>query len=211
MTEQIDATELNDGFDYTDISENLATEMREAAARIRGSEMNNALVSGRILNAMKDRLEWGVFTAWATTACELTERTYQNRMAAARYADSKGENVFGFTPLSVIYELAREGTPEDVEQEILDHFAGGKRHTVEEVKRLIATAKHDDVKADKVAHDIVDDLSAVGVTRRRQRRTVLEILRGLLRRWTPEERGALIDLIRDIETEPSETVAEAAE
>jgi len=198
------------------IGDNLAAEMTEVAARIRGRKTKQVIDSGRDLIAIKEKLReivgHGHFEAWVTDTCDMTNRTAENYMRAARWVDSKPENVslMDLLPLSVIYALAADGVPPDVEDAIIADFVASKeptaeKPTAEKVARRIALAKKEDKEADDLADNFLSDLLDVETTRRQRRRTMVRVLAGL----SAEDCAAIIAEVSAIEPTAEEATQES--
>jgi hypothetical protein len=181
-----------DNFDCTQLTDNMVSELREVAARIRGRRTANAIDIGHDLIRVKGQIGHGEFTKWVENDCDLTIRTAQNYMNVARWADAKNENVTFLerVPLSVLYELAADDVPAEAENVVIASFLAGTRLTAAEVARRIAQAREDIQEAEAAADSVVEDLR--DITKDQQRRALLRIFTELLGAWAPDERDALL-------------------
>jgi hypothetical protein len=171
------AGDASAAFDYAGLGDNLATELREIATTIRRRTKDRAIDTGRELLAIKkdNKIEHGQFTTWVEGACELTMRTAQNMMNAARWVDSKSENV-SLLPMTIIYALAADDVPEEVEAEVIAEFQAGGRPTVDNVKERIAAARKEVAEVLAIADATVKDLHAATANKTIRRRALDRIL-----------------------------------
>lgn len=197
-------------FDYENLPPDLAAEARKIADKVRGKQTKEAVEIGRLLLKMKEPLGHGHFTDWVEAECDMSIRTAQNYMNAARWA-AKNENVslLARLPLSVVYLLAGDIIPPEVERGVIDDYGANNGPSAAEVKRRIETARHEAREADAAADIVITHLEVLNNAQllRAVRRALSYLLADA---FEPEEREAfLADLARI--TPPEQKDIEAAE
>jgi hypothetical protein len=131
------------GFDYTVLSEELATEARSIAERVRArhqSQIAAIIETGAELTAIKDKLGHGNFEPWIIAEFGWSLRTARNYMQASETFAGKSATVADLTP-SALYALAAPSTPEPVRQQVIDRLEAGEKIDPIEVKELVKVAK----------------------------------------------------------------------
>lgn len=136
------ASVIVDGFDYKDVSPEVAEAARAAARRIR--TMRRALrkghiVIGRELLAIKAKLKHGQFGPWLHAEFHMSERSAQNYMSAADFVSRNA--TAAVLPPATIYLLAAPGTPEKVVLEVVAAIAAKKVPSTDDVRLLIKKEK----------------------------------------------------------------------
>jgi DUF3102 family protein len=130
---------LQAAFDYSALSETIASEAKRAADRVR-ERLRGAVVDvGAELARIKERLPRGQFGPWLAAEFSLTERTAQNYMAAAALA-TKYETVSVLRP-KTLYVLAGRSTPATVRQEIVERLSTGECLSDSAIQDMIGEAK----------------------------------------------------------------------
>jgi hypothetical protein len=100
-------------FDYADLNEADARELRETAERVRrrhADQIASMMETGRDLAAAKERLGHGKFGLWLAAEFRWSERTAQNYMRAFSTLGPKSETVADLTP-TIIHKLAAAPAP----------------------------------------------------------------------------------------------------
>jgi hypothetical protein len=139
--EVMTGTQLQLGFDYSQIDEGVRDEVKAAAVSIQqlGRGIGANIISiGKRLIEVKGMLAHGQFTAWIEGEFALSERVAQNYMNVAReYGEGQNRiNCSVFNP-SVLYLLAAPSTPPEVRATVETIFAEtGKPPTRAEVKAI---------------------------------------------------------------------------
>ena len=128
-------------FDYGQVAEDLAGELRQSAGVIRQAiplKARGIVQVGEILIEIKAKLPPRQFLAWAEAACGASRRTVQRYMQVAKTMASKSDivSLFELTPL---YLLA--AAPKEVREEVLDRAAAGEIIPQMGIKGRIALAK----------------------------------------------------------------------
>jgi hypothetical protein len=156
------AAPKTDTFDYTSVPDDLATKLRNQAARIK--EKTKATVSaiievGRDLRAAKQNLAHGQFCCWVQAECGFTLRTAQKYMQSAELAD-KNELSSHLSP-SVLYLISAKSAPTEVVAEVMSRVESGKVVSNAVVKAMLTEAKEKKERNDrrsKVGRERADSL-----------------------------------------------------
>jgi hypothetical protein len=127
------------GFSYDELDEDVATDARDAAARIKSRTMSSVFDTGRDLISIKERLGHGRFRAWLHAELGLSERTAQNYMRAARAFDGKSE-IVSYLPPTTVYRLAARSTPDAVRHEVLGRIDAGERPEPKVIEAMVSEA-----------------------------------------------------------------------
>jgi hypothetical protein len=135
------------GFDYAQLASDVADEARATAERIRFRLGNTLLKTGQELTRIKDRLGHGHFGAWLKAEFDLTERSAENYMNAARFLEGKSERVADLPP-AAIYALAAPSAPVAVVKDVLATIEAGARPLAREIKAKLAEAIEAERKAE---------------------------------------------------------------
>jgi hypothetical protein len=110
-------------FDYTSFG-NAAPEFQAAASTIRQIGARHAIEIGRMLIDLKGKARHGTFQTWVSSELQMTPRTAQNMMAAARFIEGKCASI-SLLPPTILYKLASPKTdPMIIETVIRDAEAG---------------------------------------------------------------------------------------
>jgi hypothetical protein len=125
-------------FDYTGLSPDLADAARATAERIRFRLRDNIIGTGRDLLAIKTRMQHGAFGAWIKAELNITDRSAERYMGAARLAD-KSDTV-SVLPVASVYLLAAPSAPAGIVAEVLDAAAAGNVLPLPALKAKIAAA-----------------------------------------------------------------------
>ncbi|WP_177302991.1 DUF3102 domain-containing protein [Methylobacterium sp. 174MFSha1.1] len=112
-------------FDYTQLPEDVASEARQIASRVRYRIRTNIMDTGRDLLEMKQKLGHGAFGPWIAAEFRMTDRTAQNFMRAAEVFSSKPE-IVSVLPPTTIYALAAKSTPDDIRADVIARFDEGQ-------------------------------------------------------------------------------------
>jgi hypothetical protein len=130
-------------FDYSKIEdETVARELREAVSEIRDIHRSAIADVGNHLIRAKGHLPHGGFSQWAEVELNMTLRTAENYMNAARFLEGKPKSV-SLLPPTTVYKLASLAAlqaPPAVVKEVLDAAASGAPLPVRAVKTKLADA-----------------------------------------------------------------------
>jgi hypothetical protein len=140
-------------FDYSSLDATVADEARTAAMRIKERYhgfKNGLLEVGRDLLMIKEKLGHGNFGNWIKAEFTMTDRSAQNLMNAARFANANSE-IVSVMPLKAIYMLAAPSTPDAVRKEIVGKLEKGERPAMSEIKKQIALVKKEEAQAAREA------------------------------------------------------------
>lgn len=149
-------TELVVGFDYSEVTANVAAEMREAADRVRGLIRASVVEVGRELLAVKQQLEHGQFVTWVERECRLPIRAAQRAMRAAEMVGKNDK--LSYLPPDGLLALASPSTAaEPIVTEIIGRIEAGDRPSAAEIKRRIAAAR-DEAKALRAGAQARDEM-----------------------------------------------------
>ena len=127
-------------FDYGIVGANVASDLRDAARRIRERLARSVIESGRDLLAIKGQLKHGQFVAWIEAECALSLRSAERMMAAAEWAKGKNDTVSHLPP-TVIYALSAPSTPPEIHDAALAKIEAGARVDPKTLNDEIAEAK----------------------------------------------------------------------
>ena len=111
-------THMAAGFDYSTLPPELARQARDAAEAIHRNVLQTGQEIGRRLLGMKEMLPHGAFADWCKKALNVTPRSAQNYMNAAKWLDDKSETL-SLLPATVIYELSAPSAPTEVVREVV--------------------------------------------------------------------------------------------
>lgn len=148
-------------FDYGALADEDIVFVQHHAANIksRSQRLADDIVEiGTSLQAVKDKLDHGQFSAWIKTEFNMSHSSANNFMnVAARFKDRlQNPNALGFFPLGVLYELAPGAVPEDaIDQAVALQQAG------EPVTRAVARELADQAKEAAAAGQGDSDPAAV--------------------------------------------------
>lgn len=123
-------------FDYAPLDPADAELAQFAAKCIRERTRYAAIENGRDLLAVKNRLEHGAFLQWLKAEVDVSERTAQNLMAAAKLVDSKLA-IVAVLPVTAIYLQAAPSTPDGIRNAIVARIESGEAFSVREIKTEI--------------------------------------------------------------------------
>jgi hypothetical protein len=126
-------------FDYTALSEDLASVARSIAERIRTRMRASIADTGCDLIEIKDQMPHGAFGRWIDAEFQMSERSAQNYMNAAKFLEGKTATVADLPP-AVIYALAAPSAPSDVVAEIVAAAEAGEMPAAREIKGKLADA-----------------------------------------------------------------------
>ncbi len=138
-------------FTYSGLPVPVATEIEAATTRIKDRltrQVKDIIEIGRDLLEVKSKLEHGQFEAWLNTAFNMTIRTAQKCMRAAKWMADKSGLGSHLTP-NTIYLLSAPSTPETVQQQILGDLEAGKPVNHREVREVVQEAKYQEREAKK--------------------------------------------------------------
>jgi len=134
------------GFDYSLLDTDVADEARATAERIRRRQSTAITMVGHELIRIKAKMEHGTFGKWIAAALDMTPRSAENYMNAARWMEGKNETV-SLLPPTLVYALASPSAPEAVVNEVLANVEAGTKLATKDVKEKIATAIEAERKA----------------------------------------------------------------
>jgi hypothetical protein len=123
-------------FDYAALDRDLADEARGLADRIRDRIRTFTHDTGRDLIAIKEKMPHGAFGAWIAAEFQMSDRTAQNYMGAARWLEGKSAK-FAFLPPSAVYALAAPSAPTEVVAEVEAEVESGTVPTVAEIRERL--------------------------------------------------------------------------
>jgi hypothetical protein len=131
-------------FSYSEIEDEVSRQkLQDAAVKIKSAYLNAHLELvqvGRELNAVKDILKPGKWTAWLKTEFTMSERTAQRYIAVARrFSDLAPDRLSGLTN-EAVYLLASDNTPEEVRAEALELVDKGEHLGRKTVLEMIGKA-----------------------------------------------------------------------
>ena len=110
-------------FDYDALDPELQEHTRAAAVRIRDRLKRNLIETGRDLIGVKERLGHGLFGAWLKAEFNMSERSAERYMNAARLL-AKSDIVSDLPP-TVIHVLSAPSAPSHVVDELLEAAKAG--------------------------------------------------------------------------------------
>jgi hypothetical protein len=105
------------------------------------------------LLAIKAKLDHGQFGKWLNAEFDMSERTAQNLMSLAEYANDKPATVANL-PTTAVYKLAAPSTPTSVQEEIEQRVIKGERLSSREIEDQIAAAKDELAKEAAKAREL---------------------------------------------------------
>lgn len=126
------------GFDYSNLTSDVAGEAKAAAGRIKGMR-GSILEVGADLRRIKERLPHGEFGKWLKAEFGMTERSAQNYMAAAGLVE-QSETVSVLRP-KTLYLLSAPSTPAPVREDIVRRFSAGEVISDRAVEEMVDAAK----------------------------------------------------------------------
>ena len=132
-----------DRFAYGSLEPAIAKKAKEAANRIRASYKNSVtavIAIGTDLKTMKDTLDHGAFGEWIASEFEMTSRSAQNYMNAAKFAVGEYETI-SLLPAASVYKLTAPSTPAEVRGYAVEEIAAGRLPTLREIKAQIAEVR----------------------------------------------------------------------
>jgi hypothetical protein len=122
------------GFDYDSIDDvAVADEMRSVADGIQRRNVTAFIESGRSL--IKDRIEHGKFAVWVRLECELTIRTAERTMAAARCIEKNDK--LSYLQQRTHLLLTERGTPPEAIETLSKRVEAGDRPSHKDIKSEI--------------------------------------------------------------------------
>jgi hypothetical protein len=128
-------------FDYTALPPSAIEPLRAAAKRIREILHKNVIDIGRELINVKKILPRH-FTEWLASEFEMTERTAENYMNAAKLAESRPEIILALKP-TALYMLAAPSVPETAREAVFQRVAAGESLSVKDMRDVVASAKEE--------------------------------------------------------------------
>lgn len=137
VAQAAEARERAGAFDYSALDNEIATEARQVADRLRNRIRTFTYETGKDLIAMKEKMPHGAFGPWIEAEFQMGERTAQNYMNAARLVEGKSEKI-ALLPPSAVYALAAPSTPPEVVQEVLSEIERGAVPKVADIRERIA-------------------------------------------------------------------------
>ena len=137
-------------FDYTALNHDVEAAARATAERIRQRLKTAYVETGKDLIAIKDRLGPGRFWKWLAAEFDMTHRSAERYMEAARLVMSAPDNLSGLAPRT-IYALAC--APEAVRISLIERIANGEairaRDVRADVREAAARRKIEDINAER--------------------------------------------------------------
>jgi hypothetical protein len=147
--------------DYDTVSDNLRTELREAAERIRGhfskeeaakrERLTEAINAGRELQEVQNKLEYGQFLEWIDTEFDKASRTVERYQRLAIVFGHRIDTVSDLG-LGKAHLLAQKSTPEIVVEQVLERTSAGDPPSYREIQRLVK-AEQERLKAEQRAKE----------------------------------------------------------
>jgi hypothetical protein len=167
------------GFDYSELQDECAVQVRAAAERIHLRTAVAVIENGRDLLAVREMPEMkGRFVAWLKAEFNLSKSTAYNMMQAAENIGEQFPN-FGKVSPSVLYALTAPAVPETVREKAEALVMNGKKITlavVETLKREAARAK-DEAARLKVEREDWMAMAQSAADRERETREHLRLAR----------------------------------
>ena len=127
-------------FDYSTLDEESAAIAMEAEAAIKDCLGASCVAVGKMLSQAKIGMRHGSFGPWLEAVFGWSDRTAQNYMAAAEWAEGNSE-IVAHLPPTAIYSLAAPSTPEPARIRVIEAIKSGEPITAKSVKSIVATAK----------------------------------------------------------------------
>lgn len=133
------------GFEYSQLSTEIAENLRTTAARIREKvkkTLEDIIEVGNDLLSVKDTLPHGAFGDWLRAEFGWTDRTARNFMAVAQHFGAKTEIIsdLGITPTAA-YMLAAPSAPDEARELALERAEAGEQVTPTVAKEILAKAR----------------------------------------------------------------------
>ena len=117
-------THMTAGFDYSNLSPEVARQARDRATHIKRSIGRNICEVGDHLRAMKKLLPHGTFAVWCKKELNFSRRSAQNYMAASEWLEDKNA-MLALLPPTVVYALVAPSAPAEVVREVVAAAAAG--------------------------------------------------------------------------------------
>jgi hypothetical protein len=95
---------------------------------------------GRELLSIKDQLGHGRFGEWVEAECGFTQRSAENYIKAARFAEGKNETVSDLPP-ALVYHLASKSAPPEIVDDVIARLEKGKSIDQQEVEAKLHEAR----------------------------------------------------------------------
>ncbi len=127
-------------FDYSTLDESVARVARATAERIRANMIGAYVEIGRSLLDVKAQMVHGTFGAWIAAEFGWSDRTAQNYMSAAEWAEANSE-IVSYLPPTAVYALSSPSTPEPARAKVIEAVRSGEAVTAKSVKEIVSTAK----------------------------------------------------------------------
>lgn len=124
-------------FDYAVLDPKVAAEARQIADHLRDRIRTFTYETGRDLLGIKEKMPHGTFGLWIDAEFQMSERTAQNYMNAARLVEGKSANI-SLLPPSALYALGAPSAPPEVVEEVLAEIERGAVPKVADIRERIA-------------------------------------------------------------------------
>ena len=131
---------VGEGFDYSVLASDVATELRAIAENIWGIYRRAVIDIGKLLSQAKTRLGHGRFTSWASSELGVDERSAERYMKASHFCSAKPDTVSAL-PVSLLYRLSAPSAPPHIVRAVVDAAERGEPLTPPEIKKLLDDAK----------------------------------------------------------------------
>ncbi len=152
-------------FSYSLLSADEADTAQGAAAQIRQVLGRSVVEAGKILINAKAALPHGLFRSWAEQELDMTVRTAERCMQAARFVEGKGDTVSHLPP-TILYMLASPKADAEVVADVVAASEARMPLTVTQVKSRLLKAEQE---AKEVAF-IMKRAPKLGIEKARARR-----------------------------------------
>jgi|SRR5579863_608536 len=163
-------------FDYGTMVPEIASGLRSEAVLLRGlitKSTADMIEAGRVLLAIKDRLNHGQFMSWVEAEVGISIRTAQGYMRFAKLGDGKSETVSLLPPPTVRLLAAKSAPPEIVEQ-VITKAAAGNIMPERVVKNMISEKRADLRHLDRLKREAERESRLPKAAREREKRRRLE-------------------------------------
>ncbi|WP_457935447.1 DUF3102 domain-containing protein [Mesorhizobium sp. 10J20-29] len=128
------------GFDYSGVSDSVRLNAEAAAGRIQKTMRSSIIEVGNDLSSVKESLGHGKFGEWLKFYFDMSERTAENYMNAAREF-ANAPDVLDLLPHGTVYRLAARSTPAEVRKKVFDQINSGTLPEKKAVEELIASSR----------------------------------------------------------------------
>lgn len=190
-------------FNYSTLSPDAVSDLQSTAARLRSQITKSTadmIAIGRVLVAIKDRIERGQFTTWVEAEVGVSIRTAQGYMRFADIAATKGEMV-SLLPPPTVRLLASKSTPPEIVDQVLASAQGGRIVPESAVREMIEDDRHEKREAKAEAartarrKRLKINQRDYDAERRREREEAAAAAETVLSRFSKDDLGFLLDML----------------